>query len=112
MIATALASRAADAYSRIRIPAVEATIANGRASTAELAVKPSVRPDVLLRQLRTGRATAEVATAIAPITAESDKLATTFTKSGQGAEGAAIAAAATATAMANQAIPGAVRVTI
>ena len=55
MIATTLASRAADAYSRIRIPAVEATIANGRASTAELAVKPSVGPDAFLRQLRTLR---------------------------------------------------------
>jgi hypothetical protein len=112
MIASTLASRAADAYSRIRIPAVEATIANGRASTAELAVKPSVGPDAFLRQLRSGRATAEVATAMAPITAEGGKPAATFTKSGQGEEGAAIAAAAAAPAMANQAIPGAVRVTI
>ncbi|NCA13126.1 MAG: hypothetical protein EBS89_03165, partial [Proteobacteria bacterium] len=81
-------------------------------STAELAVKPSVGPDAFLRQLRSGRATAEVATAMAPITAEGGKPAATFTKSGQGEEGAAIAAAAAAPAMANQAIPGAVRVTI
>ncbi len=112
MIATTFASRAADAYARIRIPAGESTIASGRASTAELAVKPSVGPDVLLRQLRSGRATAEVATATSPVTPANGKPAATFTKTGQGEEGAAIAAAAAAPVMANQSIPGAVRVTI
>mgnify|MGYP006291486031 FL=1 len=112
MIATSLSTRAADAYARIRIPAAESTVASGRASTAELAVKPSVGPDVLLRQLRSGRSTAEVATALAPITPNTGKPAATFTKSGQGEEGAAIAAAAAAPVMANQSVPGAVRVTI
>ena len=112
MIATNLSTRVADAYARIRIPAAESTVASGRASTAELAVKPSVGPDVLLRQLRSGRATAEVATALAPVGPNTGKPAATFTKSGQGEEGAAIAAAAAAPVMANQSIPGAVRVTI
>jgi hypothetical protein len=112
MIATSLATRAVDAYARIRIPPAESTAVGGRATTAELAVKPSVGPDVLLRQLRTGRTTAEVATALAPLTTNGEPRGATFTKSGQGEEGAAIGAAAAAPVMANQSIAGAVRVTI
>jgi hypothetical protein len=109
MIASTFATRAADAYARIRVPANESTVTSGRATTAELAIKPSVGPDVLLRQLRSGRATAEVATATSPITPANQNPAATFTKAGQGEEGAAIAAAAAAPVMANQSIPGAAR---
>lgn len=112
MIASSVANHAADAYARIRIPAAESTITSGRASTSELAIKASVGPDVLLRQLRSGRATAEVATATGP-TAEAHgstkgKPAATFTRTGAVGDQAAIAEAPVP-AMVNQAIPGAVR---
>lgn len=115
MIATTLASRASDAYARIRLPATESTIASGRASTSELATKASIGPDVLLRQLQSGRSTAAVATRIGPVEeanpARTTKPAATFSRGDAAEGGAALAAAAQSPAATNQAVPGAFRVT-
>lgn len=113
MIASTIASRGIEAYSRVRLGAADGSVTRGRASTAELAVQPSVSPDVLLRQMRSGRTLAEVSVSIGPsaLTPSSgSRTPGAARKENDGGYVAPIVAQAAAQApAANQAVPGAVR---
>ncbi|MCX5985403.1 MAG: hypothetical protein NTX54_02625 [Chloroflexi bacterium] len=66
MIASTIANRGIEAYSRVRLGAADGAVTRRRASTAELAVQPSVSPDVVLLQMRSGRTLTEVSVSIGP----------------------------------------------
>ena len=113
MIASTIANRGIEAYSRVRLGASDAAVTRGRASTAELAVQPSVSPDVLLRQMRSGRTLAEVSVSIGPSTPAPSSGSRTPGGPRSESDGAyvapVVAQAAAQSQAVNQAVPGAVR---
>lgn len=105
-----------DSFARLRLPVSDASLTRGRVSTAEMAVKTSVSPEALLRQIRAGRGSVEVSASMMLTTQNAPtggiRPAATFTKSEETpkAGGPTADAVSMAPAMQNQATPGAVRV--
>ncbi len=113
MMAASISNRGIEAYARVRLGASDTAVTRGRASTAELAVQPSVAPDVLLRQMRSGRTLAEVSVSIgpaAPATSGGSRVPGAPRSDGDGAYVSPILAQAAAqSAVVNQSVPGTVR---